>query len=314
MVEQQQQPDTAKEEDKRKRRRFRLPKLDLKWEWSASTGLKVAGGGLFGVLVVVAVWWVTQHQQTEVPNVVGLSRVVAENQLRDKGLSLRETHDEVSTQPPGTVVRTDPPAGMKLDRDSGVVLFLAAQAVAGPTPTTTPGVTVSVVTGGGPVVPTLPGHTGVVVPTTTTVNPTTTPAQTVAGGAQSTTRAQAQPIHVRNDLTLGRYNWVDLDSGAYSPANGGDVYFGEDANTQAFYLQPMAQVTMANVGSVTPDYSTCAAARTTANTIPLTQLPANSVVCVRTDEGRVSAVKINGTSDGPNGRDLHISYTTWEKP
>jgi hypothetical protein len=45
---------------------------------------------------------------------------------------------------------------------------------------------------------------------------------------------------------------------------------------------------------------------------PLGQLPTGSGVCVRTDEGRVSAVQLTGTSDGPNGRDLHITYSSWE--
>lgn len=111
---------------------------------------------------------------------------------------------------------------------------------------------------------------------------------------------------------IGRYNWVDLDTGAYSPGNGGDLHFGQDANTGAFHLQSMSGGAD-EVGAAGRAYDTCAGASPTTDRIALDGLPVGTVICVRTDEDRLSAVEITGASDGPNGRDLHVSYTTWER-
>jgi eukaryotic-like serine/threonine-protein kinase len=124
------------EQRRRKRRRWRLRRDDIKAEWSVSGGLTVAGSGVIGALLVVLFWWVFQQQpQVEVPDLAGMSRVVAETQLKNKGLNLHATFDEASTQPTGTVLRTDPAAGAKLGQGGGVSLVLAAP---GPSPTPPP--------------------------------------------------------------------------------------------------------------------------------------------------------------------------------
>jgi hypothetical protein len=104
-----------------------------------------------------------------------------------------------------------------------------------------------------------------------------------------------------------------LDNGAYSPGYGGDLYFGQDANTLELFLQPMQNSAIASGGNATPDYNTCATARTPASKIVLNQPPDGTVICVLTNEERVAAVRINGITNGPSGADLHITYTTWER-
>lgn len=310
MTEQRLQSDTEEERDRRGGRRWRLRMPDVKAEWTVGGGLKLAGGGLAGALIVVAVWWFTQHQRVEVPNLLGLTRAAAEVQLRDKGLTLRATRAEPSDQPDGTVIRTDPAPGSEVDKGSAVSLVLASHSSAAPSPQPSPSTTLSVAPPPAPVPPATGGGNRPPVHNAATTGRTTTTAITAI---PSRAQPPSQPVHIRNDLVLGRYQWIDLDTGAYNPGNGGDLYFGEDANTQAFHLQPMSPATAANAGVAEQRYATCASPRTTADMIPLTQLPANSIVCVRTDEGRVSAVKITGTSDGPNGRDLHVTYVTWER-
>lgn len=73
------------------------------------------------------VWWIFQQPQAqvEVPDLVGTSYVTAEALLKNEGLSLRATYDEVSDRPTGTVLHSHPPAGTKLDPGADVRLVVA---------------------------------------------------------------------------------------------------------------------------------------------------------------------------------------------
>jgi beta-lactam-binding protein with PASTA domain len=81
----------------------------------------LAGAGLVVTLVVVSLlWWVSaQRPHVEVPNLVGMPRAQAEALLSGMGLKMRATYDQVSDQPVGTVLRTDPPGGRRLIRTAG---------------------------------------------------------------------------------------------------------------------------------------------------------------------------------------------------
>jgi serine/threonine-protein kinase len=102
----------------------------------------LAGAGLVVTLVVVSLlWWVSaQRPHVEVPNLVGMPRAQAEALLSGMGLKMRAATDQVSDQPVGTVLRTDPAAGQALDQGGGVSLTLAsaAPAVAPSTAVATP--------------------------------------------------------------------------------------------------------------------------------------------------------------------------------
>jgi beta-lactam-binding protein with PASTA domain len=103
----------------------RLPSGDRN---GSSGGIMLAGAGLVVTLVVVSLlWWVSaQRPQAEVPNLVGMPRAQAEALLSGMGLKMRAAYDQVSDQPAGTVLRTDPPAGQALDQGGGVSLTLAS--------------------------------------------------------------------------------------------------------------------------------------------------------------------------------------------
>ncbi|OLF14663.1 hypothetical protein BU204_25880 [Actinophytocola xanthii] len=106
----------------------------------------MAGTGIIAAAIVVVVYFVMRDDppsQVEVPDLVGLPREAAEAELTERGLRLRTTFDQVSDQPVGTVLHTDPPAGGKLDRGRGVTLVVArapgAAAAPPPSETTLPG-------------------------------------------------------------------------------------------------------------------------------------------------------------------------------
>ncbi|MEU4745555.1 PASTA domain-containing protein [Actinosynnema sp. NPDC023658] len=261
-----------------------------------------------------ALWWFLIHDpKVTVPDLTGLSRTTAEARLVEDGLVVRQALTEPSALLPGSVIRSDPPAGAKLTEGEGVVLYLAASEVSPPpssqpAPTTAPSVD-----RGRPLPPPLPTRgdqppPATASPSSVVPQPTTTPPAPLEPEPQPI----GQPVHVERDLVLGRYNWVDLDNGAYSPGHGGDLYFGQDAGTLAFHLQPMSPGGAAEVGIAVRGHGTCATASTTTDRITLDPPLVGTVICVRTDEGRLSAVEITGTDDGPNGRNLHIAYTTWE--
>ena len=59
-----------------------------------------------------------------VPKVVGLQRAEAEAQLQAAGLKA-EVSEQETTQPPGTVMKQDPPSGTRVDRGATVQLTVA---------------------------------------------------------------------------------------------------------------------------------------------------------------------------------------------
>jgi beta-lactam-binding protein with PASTA domain len=98
------------------------------YRWGANFGIGAVGGLALAVvtlLVVIALWATQRESQVEVPTLIGMSRVNAEALLKDAGLNLGATSDEVSDQPVGTVLRTDPVAGAAIDQGAGVSLVLA---------------------------------------------------------------------------------------------------------------------------------------------------------------------------------------------
>lgn len=120
-------------------------------------------------------------------------------------------------------------------------------------------------------------------------------------------------VHIQRDVTLDRYSWVDLDSSAYNPSYGGDLYYGQDANTLEFFFQPMESSQVWQVDGSAQDLDVCTAAEAPQDKIVLDGMPGGSVVCVRTTDGRYSGVKVVGSAEGPSGRSYNLNYLTWER-
>jgi len=70
---------------------------------------------------------VSQGQEgIAVPKVVGLQRDAAEAQLQELGLTSKVVEQE-TTQPPGTVMKQDPPTGTRVDKGAAVTLTVAKE-------------------------------------------------------------------------------------------------------------------------------------------------------------------------------------------
>jgi len=130
----QEQPPDDRQKKKNSSWRRLLDKVNA--EVALPSGLVLGGAGVIGVVVVVLAWLVfhPQSSQVEVPNLTGMPRATAEAQLKDGGLSVRAIYEEVSDQPAGMVLRSDPAAGTKLDQGAGVNLVVAATRGAIPPP------------------------------------------------------------------------------------------------------------------------------------------------------------------------------------
>jgi hypothetical protein len=104
-------------------------------------GFTVTGVGVAGLVVVAiiagAIYLMRESDKTRVPSLVGLDRVVAETRIKSSGLTVRGIANEISSLPPATVLRTDPPGGSKVDRGAGITIVLSlGQAGAQPAPGT----------------------------------------------------------------------------------------------------------------------------------------------------------------------------------
>ena len=67
---------------------------------------------------------------------------------------------------------------------------------------------------------------------------------------------------------------------------------------------------MAIVPRVTPDGKSCAAAKLAMLKFPVADLPKNTLVCVRTNQGRYAYFRVLEPV-GPSPGELKIGYVTW---
>jgi len=93
---------------------------------SPRAGAQIAKGG--SVTLTVS----TGPQQVEVPDVVGFTESTAAQELSDANLRTSRVQEN-SDQTPGTVIRTDPGSGTRVDRGTTVTIVVSS----GPAPTTT---------------------------------------------------------------------------------------------------------------------------------------------------------------------------------
>ena len=93
----------------------------------------MAVGAVLAVLVVIGIVavYLAARGEVEVPDVVEMSQPEAERAIRDAGLVVGEVNEETDNRASGTVIRTEPKAGQRVNRASRIQLWIST----GPAPT-----------------------------------------------------------------------------------------------------------------------------------------------------------------------------------
>lgn len=147
--------------------------------------------------------------------------------------------------------------------------------------------------------------------TTTTTESVTTPAPStsVVSAENAPPRTAAPPVHLNGQDYIRSGNTYDLDNGNEFGGDGDIVHDGEAVSgTNGALLAP---------GKTGPDeYSRCDPALlgdSWRSHILFSGLPAGSVLCVWTTEGRASYLEITGVPNSNGGNNMSFRWTTWQK-
>jgi beta-lactam-binding protein with PASTA domain len=129
----------------------------------------------------------------------------------------------------------------------------------------------------------------------------------VATQADTTQPAPAVSIRSKGQLTIPEGRAADLDEGTVGSRVEADVGFPRSPTDR--HIEPLNGAVMAIVPRVSPDGKSCGTTLSNAR-ILLRDLPQNSLVCVRTNQGRHGFFRVLETV-GPSPGTLKISYVTW---
>lgn len=141
---------------------------------------------------------------------------------------------------------------------------------------------------------------------TPTVEPVLPPPATLA---PTTTPTSVPPaLYMSGQLTVQQTFLADLDEGLQTQ-DGADIWFEADTDTDRF-VTPVNTTWLADIGPTEATYETCAMATYTNQRIPVQELPPGETFCVRTDEGRLAAAKVEA-GPGPSPGQLQLTFTTW---
>ncbi len=118
-------------------------------------------------------------------------------------------------------------------------------------------------------------------------------------------------VHHEGPLQINETFRADLDKGLETD-KGADIWFQVDPATGRFITPAAGTVLVAAVGTVEPSFKQCdqARAQLSSERIPIQDLPAGSVICVLTDEQRLSVFRVD-SPPGPSPGILGISVTTF---
>lgn len=126
----------------------------------------------------------------------------------------------------------------------------------------------------------------------------------------ATAPQQTEPPVVAQGTVSVPQTWrFDLETGSIGAA-GADAWFQAVTATER-YLTPQSGGQLGLASSSDPSYATCSSTPLTDDRIPVQTLVPGSVVCVRTDQGRLSAAVVT-SAPGPSPGTLVLSYRTWE--
>ncbi len=116
-------------------------------------------------------------------------------------------------------------------------------------------------------------------------------------------------IHQQGTLAIRQTFSADLDAGTITSARGADIFFQARTATERF-ITPRSDALIAVAGRQEIDRAGCAALNLRSDPIPIQRVPAGTYLCVRTNDGRLSRVRVDQTV-GPSPGVLRITYLTW---
>jgi beta-lactam-binding protein with PASTA domain len=260
-----------------------------------------------------------------VPEIVKLSLAEAKTRLENVGLGLgqtrrREIYEPIAT---GNILEQIPRPGEKVDKGTKVdiVVSVRPSVVAVPDLVGKPFDEARALVGRGGL------QLGAVQQTKSGPTPGLVLRQTPAAGEKVSwgtkidlvvatrpdTAGASSGVSVRTrgqlDIPAGRA--ADLDQGSVATSRvEADLGFPRITAGDP-YIEPLNKASMAKVPRVTPDGKSCASAPLSTAKIFIRDLPQNSLVCVRTNQGRYAVFRIVEPI-APTAPTLKISYTTWE--
>jgi beta-lactam-binding protein with PASTA domain len=257
-------------------------------------------------LVVATTWQVT------VPDVVRKRIEDATSSLKEAGLIPQVSRRETRAVPLGTVLEQKPGPGEKVGKDTKIEL-----AVAVPPSIPMPRVVGMTVADARALLERKGIVLGAIEERTTGRTPGTVIGQEpradvpIADGKSAKLVVEAKKQIVtrsRGSLSIPQTWTVDLDDGKVGARQEADIWFEAVTATER-YLTPQNRSLIAVVRQrIAPEV--CAQATLSAARIPIRDLPQSTYVCVRTNQGRFSAFRVN-EAVGPSPGTLKISYVTW---
>ena len=122
---------------------------------------------------------------------------------------------------------------------------------------------------------------------------------------------QQLSVHKSDRLVVDEIFSADLDEVRLATSDAdGDLYF-EWVSNEERYLTPLNGATLAAIGTSDDALQACADAAKNAERIPAESLAANDVVCVLTDQGRLSVLTLE-EAIGPSPAQLKAAVITYQ--
>ncbi|MDH3346721.1 MAG: hypothetical protein OEM02_01285 [Desulfobulbaceae bacterium] len=116
--------------------------------------------------------------------------------------------------------------------------------------------------------------------------------------------------HRTGELKIPQTYQADLDQGKITSDKSVDIWFQAKTATDR-YITPRNKALIGVAGTKSINRAGCAALHLSRRSIPLSEIPEGTYVCVKTNEGRFSQFRVNarvGRSPGV----LKIGFTTWK--
>jgi hypothetical protein len=118
------------------------------------------------------------------------------------------------------------------------------------------------------------------------------------------------PVHASGALAIPQTYRADLDAGRLSSDSQADLWFRARSATERD-LVPQGGARIALIGQDPPGYHGCASAGFSTQPIQMSQLRAGTYLCVRTEGGRLSQVRVSDPV-GPSPGELLVTYVIWD--